>query len=192
MNEDYKKIKRILADLRSEYADLCSNDLMDPNTPITERDIVAEIYYRLKLFCKKKKLYPHTEIKPASRNFSIDELKKLPRIDVVILKNNGHLSWLSAATKIQNRYKKGMVEARFSSVPINFFHTAIEVKIQSNVRSAKKDLDTLSGIMKKKKSCNCFMVLLNARGPRKDHEKIIKYAQEKKIHLIEYTFNRHF
>jgi hypothetical protein len=102
------------------------------------------------------------------------------------------MSWLSAATKIQNRYKKGMIQARFSSVPINFFHTAIEVKIQSDVRSAKKDLDTLSGIMEKKKSCNCFMVLLNARGPKKNHEKIIKYAQEKKIYLIEYTFNRQF
>ena len=190
MNEEYEKIKRILADLRSEYANLCSNDVKDPNTPITERDIVAEIYYRLKLFCEKKTLYPHTEIKPAfSRNLSIDELKKLPRIDVVILKNNGHLSWLSAATKIQNRYKKGMVQARFSSVPIVFIHTAIEVKIQSNVRAAKKDIDTLDEILKKNKSCNCFMVLLNARGLRKDHEKIIKYAQEKKIHLIEYTCN---
>ena len=66
MNEEYKKIKRILSDLRSEYANLCSNDVKDPNTPITERDIVAEIYYRLKLFCEKKTLYPHTDLKHAS------------------------------------------------------------------------------------------------------------------------------
>jgi len=188
MNEDYKKIKRILSDIRSEYARMCSNDVKDPNAPVTERDIVAEIYYRLKLFCKNKSLYPHTEIKPASSTKqSISDLKKLPRIDVVILKNNGSRFWLSDAKRIHDRYKKGLVEARFSSVPIRFFHTAIEVKIQSRVMNAKKDIDILADILKSNKTCNCFMVLLNARGERKNHEKIMDYAQGKDIHLIEYT-----
>ena len=186
-------MKRILEDLSSEYGNCCSNDVKDvkdPNIPITERDIVSEIYSRLKVFCQKKKLYPHTEIKPASSiKQSVSNLKKSPRIDVVILKNNESQSWLSDAIKIQNRYKIGPLQARFSSVPVKFFHTAIEVKIQSNVKTAKKDIVTLAAILEKNPSCNCFMVFLNARGPRKDHEKIIEYAQEKKIHLIEYTCN---
>ena len=191
MNEHFNEVYHILSDLRADYGNLCPSGVKDPSTPITERDIVSEIYYRLKNFCVEKELYPHTEIKPApSENAKREELKRLPKIDVVILKNHKNRSWLSSAIKIQDRYKKGMIEARFGSVPVEFFHTAIEVKIQSNVKDAKKDIDTLCGIFERNNSCNCFMVLLNARGLRKDHNQIINYAKEKSIQLIEYTCKR--
>jgi len=190
MKEHFEIVEEILSDLKEEYANSSTVEKIDPTAPITERDIVSEIYCRLKNFCHRTGLYPHTEIKPApSENTYPGELKKLPKIDVVILKNLKSKTWISSATKIQNRYKKGLIESRFSSIPIEFFHTAIEVKIQSNVINAKNDIDTLANIFKQNKLCNCFMVLLNARGLKKDHSKIIQYAEQKSISLIEYTCN---
>ena len=190
MNEHFKIVEGILSDLKEKYVNSCTAEIVDPTAPITERDIVSEIYCRLKNFCHSADLYPHTEIKPApSESIDPGELRRLPQIDVVILKNLGAKTWISSAAKIQNRYKKGLIEARFGSIPIEFFHTAIEVKIQSNVRDAQKDIDTLANIFEQNKLCNCFMVLLNARGHRKDHSKIKQYAEHKSINLIEYTCN---
>lgn len=92
-----------------------------------------------------------------------------------------------SAKSIQNDYKMGSIQARFSSVPLDFFHTAIEVKIQSSVKGARKDIDTLSKIKKMNKRCNCFLVVLNARGPDKDHKKIASYAELKEITLVDYS-----
>lgn len=190
MNEHFNIVEGILFDLKKEYANSSSVEIVAPSAPITERDIVSEIYCRLKNFCRNADLYPHTEIKPApSENAEPSKLRRLPKIDVAILKNLKTKTWISSATKIQNRYKKGLIESRFGSVPIEFFHTAIEVKIQSNVRDAKKDIDTLANILEQNKLCNCFMVLLNARGLKKDHLRIVQYAEQKSINLIEYTCN---
>ncbi len=185
MNTHYDQIKKILFNFRAEYNGLYSTgDVSNSNTPITERDIVSELYCSLKEYCKGKKISIHTEIKPApSENISREHLKKLPKIDLVILQNN----WVPAAVKIQNKYNKGLIEARFGAVPYKYFHTAIEVKIQSNVSNSKKDIDTLANIRKKSKSCNCYMVLLNARGRKKDHEKILEYADQHEICLVEHT-----
>jgi hypothetical protein len=89
-------------------------------------------------------LFSHTEIKPTlNKNTPISELKKSFRIDNVILKNIGKQNWIDDAVFIQNRYKKGAIEARFSSVPIEYFHTAIEVKIQSDIPDSKHILHIL-------------------------------------------------
>jgi hypothetical protein len=190
MNEHFEIVEGILSDVKEEYLNLSTAEIVDPTAPITERDIVSDIYCRLKKFCHSADLYPHTEIKPAPcENTDPSELRRLPKIDVVILRNLKAKTWISSATNIQNRYKKGLIESRFGSVPIEFFHTAIEVKIQSNVRDAKKDIDTLASIFEQNKLCNCFMVLFNARGLKKDHSKIMQYAEQKSINLIEYTCN---
>ncbi len=185
MNTHYDQIKKILLNFKEEYKDLYSEaDVNNPNTPITERDIVSELYCHLKKYCKGKKLSIHTEIKPtSSENVTRDQLKKLSRIDLVILQDN----WMPSAIKIQNKYNKGSIEARFGAVPQKYFHTAIEVKIQSHVGNSRKDIDTLSAIRKKNKSCNCYMVLLNARGRSKDHENIHCYAKQHDIFLVEHT-----
>ena len=188
MNREFEQIHNILLKLKSQYAISCSSDDFDPNQPITERDIVSEIYFQLKLHFRKTRLSVHTEIKPAPSVASETKiLRRLPKIDVAILSGK---SWPKEAKKLQEKYKKGKIEARFSSVPVKFFHTAIEVKIQSNPRDSQKDIDTLFRIPQKNKSCNCFLVLLNARGKREDHLRIEGYAREMSIPLIEHTCTR--
>lgn len=191
MNTDFEEIKLILLQLKSEYIKGVENNSITPNMPITERDIVAEIYYRLKSLCIGKNLSTHCEIKHAPSKLSdASILKTLPRIDNVILKDIGEKTWISHALNLQDKYKKGSIEARFSSIPIEFFHTAIEVKIQSNIRDAKKDIDKLEHIQSINNECNCIFILLNARGKINDHESIISYAKKQNIFLIEYTCNK--
>lgn len=194
MNNDYEAIKEILSKIRAEYISCFQRNEIDnseivfnnPRTLITERDIVAEIYCRLKEFCDGKDLRVHTEIKPVFDEKEIKDLKLLPRIDIVILSGNG---WIPEAIKYQNKYDKGDIEARFSAVPVEFFHTAIEVKIQSKYGDAKDDIGKLKKyICEKKLKCNCFLVLLNARGKKKDHDNIKDLASEE-ICVIDYTCN---
>ena len=188
MNDNFETVKNVLIHLRDLYSARCKFDVDDPAIQITERDIVADIRHSLMEFCVSNGYHVHCEIRPAAdENTEPDEMKRLPRIDVAILRDSKNTSWFAAAKKLQGKYRKGSIEARFSSVPSKFFHTAIEAKIQSNVASAKKDIDTLKGIEEKNPSCNCFFVLLNARGRIRDHEKILAYAQEKKVTIIEYT-----
>ena len=188
MNDSFETIKNILLEMRDLYASRCKTEIYDPNIQITERDIVADIRSSLIQFCNSKDYQVHCEIRPAP-NDSVepDEMRKLPRIDVVILQNNKNTSWFSAAKKLQNKYQKGLIEARFSSIPISFFNTAIEAKIQSNVSDAKKDIDTLKRLEEKNPNCNCFFVLFNARGRVRDHERILAYAKRKEVCIIEYT-----
>ncbi len=189
MKSDYEMIKSILTALRTEYISGCQLDKVDKNAPITERDIVAEIYCRLKVFCKSKGLSVHCEIKPApNENAKPDQLKRLPKIDVVILSDINGQPWISSAIKLQDKYAKGRIESRFSSVPVEFFHTAIEVKIQSKDTDAKKDIKILKSLHDSNDKCNCFFVLLNARGKRSDHDTIQKYADKKGICFIEYSY----
>jgi hypothetical protein len=188
MNREFHRVAEILERLKADYVASCDHDVRSPDAPVTERDIVADIRFRMQDFCRSKGLYAHCEIKPVPIGATAPEdLKPLPRIDVAILCDMDGISWLEEAKKLQNGYKKGEVEARFSSVPVRFFHTAIEVKIQSNVDNAKKDINTLAKIRTQSPSCNCFFVLLNARGIPKDHEKIAAYGAEKGIHVVEHT-----
>lgn len=188
MNKENRHIYKLLCEMRSEYALASINGEFDQDLPITERDIVSEIYSRLKSLLRGTGLSVHTEIKPAPSVESEPEiLKSLPVIDVAILKNIDGISWLGEAQKLQAKYLKGNIEARFSSVPIEFFHTAIEVKIQSKPIDSKKDIDKLLQIHQKNNACNCFMVLLNSRGKAKDHHDIMEYANEKGIPFIEHT-----
>jgi hypothetical protein len=188
MNEDFETIETILAELKFEYAAQCPLDVEDPEAPVTERDIVAEIRQRLKAFCRSRRHHVHCEIKPVfDDNATPEYMKSLPRIDVVILSDKNYATWLAAAKMLQDKYRKGSIEARFSSVPVGFFHTAIEVKIQSNVANAKEDIDALKMIADRNPLCNCFFVLLNARGRLQDHHHIQTYAREKGISVIEYV-----
>jgi hypothetical protein len=191
MNDDVVTIKNILDELRSEYAACCPLDVDDPEVPITERDIVAEIRSRLKAFCRSRGYQVHCEVKPApDSGIGPERMRTLPRVDVVVLCNKNSVSWLAAAKNLQNKYKKGSIEARFSSIPVEFFHTAVEAKIQSHVANAREDIDNLKMIHESNPSCNCFFVLLNARGRVRDHEQIQEYAQRKGIEIIEYTAKR--
>ena len=191
MNNDAATIRDILEKLRSEYANSCPFDVDDPEVPITERDIVAEIRERLKAFCRSRGYQVHCEVKPApDSSISRDRMRTLPRIDVVVLSDKNSVSWLAEAKNLQNKYDKGPRQARFSSIPVEFFHTAVEAKIQSNVTDAKKDIDNLKKIHESNPSCNCFFVLLNARGRVGDHEQILEYAQQKGIEIFEYTSKR--
>jgi len=186
MNADFESIKSILLKIKSDYIIGVSQSDINQSIPITERDIVAEIYCRLKSFCLSENLFTHCEIKPTVEEY--DEINyRLQRIDNVILKNFSEKTWISSAIKLQERYKKGKIEARFSSIPISFFHTAIEAKIQSNFKDAKKDIDSLKDIQNSNLSCNCFFVLLNARGRKSDHDKIREYANNQSVCIIEYT-----
>jgi len=205
MNNDFEAIKNILSEIRAEYISCFQRNETDyseigfnnPRTLITERDIVAEIYCRLKEFCNDKDLSVHTEIKPVDRTISVydedelkalkEELKKLPRIDIVILSGK---KWIEPAIKLQNAYAKGKFEARFSSVPVDFFHTAIEVKIQSKSSDAIQDINKLKKLHSLNEKCNLYFVLLNARGQQLDHDNIRKEHSEKKgICVIDYTCN---
>ncbi len=188
MNDDSQRIKDILEELKSEYAGCCALDVDDPEAPVTERDIVAEIRNKLKRFCHSRGYQVHCEIKPApSSNIGPEEMRKLCRVDVAVLSNKNSICWLSAAKNLQDKYHKGSIQARFPSVPVEFFHTAIEAKIQSDVANAKKDIDTLKMIHDSNPFCNCFFVLLNARGRVGDHNQIQAYAQRKGIQIVEYT-----
>jgi hypothetical protein len=188
MNNDFEIVKSILSKLRSDYISGCKLDIMDQNAPITERDIVAEIYCRLKDFCSKNGLSVHCEIKPATdEDAKTEHLKRLPKIDVGILSNINERTWISSAMKLQDKYNKGLIEARFSSIPVEFFHTAIEVKIQGNFNDAKKDIIILKHLHDSNKACNCFFILLNARGQRSDHDAIQKFADREGICVLEYT-----
>jgi hypothetical protein len=188
MNDSFATVKSILTDLKSQYASLWGNAENDPAMPITERDIVADIRHCLTRFCDTNDLHVHCEIRPApDTNIEPDSMKRLPRIDVVVLQKSKGQPWFAAAKELQGKYQKGDIRARFSSVPIEFFHTAIEAKIQSDVADAKKDIDKLKEIRKGNQSCNCFFVLLNARGRVRDHDDILAYGQEKEIEIIEYT-----
>ena len=191
MNNDAATIRSILEELRSEYEDCCSLDVDDPQAPITERDIVAEIRDRLKAFCRSNGYQVHCEVKPAPDSGAGPErMRTLPRIDVVVLSDKNSVSWLAAAKTLQNKYHKGSIQARFSSIPVEFFHAAVEAKIQSDVANAREDIDKLKMIHESNPSCNCFFVLLNARGRVGYHEQIREYAQRKRIEIIEYTAKR--
>ena len=192
MNDDFATVRSVLTELRSLYAARCGVDVDDPETQITERDIVADIRHSLMAFCASNGYQVHCEIRPADdENIEPDEMKRLPRIDVVVLRDRKDASWLPAAKKLQGKYRKGSIEARFSSIPIKFFHTAIEAKIQSNVANAKRDIDTLKNIEERNPSCNCFFVVLNARGRVRDHDNILAYGSEREVTIIEYTAQRH-
>ena len=192
MNDDFATVRSVLTELRSLYAASCGVDVDDPETQITERDIVADIRHSLMAFCASNGYQVHCEIRPADdENIDPDEMKRLPRIDVVVLRDRKNASWLDAAKKLHGKYRKGSIEARFSSIPIKFFHTAIEAKIQSNVASAKRDIDTLKNIEERNPSCNCFFVVLNARGRVRDHDNILAYGSEREVTIIEYTAQRH-
>ncbi len=192
MNDDFATVRSVLTELRSLYAASCGVDVDDPETQITERDIVADIRHSLMAFCASNSYQVHCEIRPADdENIEPDEMKRLPRIDVVVLRDRKDASWLAVAKKLHGKYRKGSIEARFSSVPIKFFHTAIEAKIQSNVASAKSDIDTLKNIEERNPSCNCFFVVLNARGRVRDHDNILAYGSEREVTIIEYTAQRH-
>lgn len=187
MNSDFEIIKSILSDLRSDYSKISEIDIIIENAPITERDVVAEIYCRLKMFCGKKELSVHCEIRAvSSEDYTSDQKKGSPIIDVCILTNTDR-TWISSAMKIQNNYSKGSFESRYQSIPVNFIHTAIEVKIQSVVNQSKADIFKLKSLYDSNKNCNCFFVLLNARGKRHDHDRIQKYADENGICILEYT-----
>ncbi|MBK8806256.1 MAG: hypothetical protein IPO21_06300 [Bacteroidales bacterium] len=190
MNLDFEEIKSILLEIKSDYINGLNSE-KKASIYITERDIVSEIFNRLKLYCSNRNLSSHTEIKPVpSQSSEISDLKRLPRIDNVILQNKGEKTWKSDAINFQDKYKKGLIEARFSSVPIEYFHTAIEVKIQSNTSDAKKDIDKLRKIQDANNDCNCFFMLLNARGRINDHNSILEYAKKQNISIIDYT-NHH-
>lgn len=188
MNCDYPDIAALLEQLRDEYAEGCDSDLGDRDLPTTERDTVAEIRCRLQTLFRGRDVNVHCEVKPApSHDAQPDQLKRLPRVDIVLLTDREGASWFKSAKDIQARYRKGSIEARFASVPVEFFHTAIEVKIQSNVCDAKRDIDTLVSIIRSNPRCNGFLVLLNARGRPQDHAAIAAYGQERCIHVVEYT-----
>ncbi len=193
MNNDKEAITSILSELWTEYKSLCQSEIFDQKAPITERDIVAEIYSKLKDFCaERKNLSVHCEIKPYELKPAYDKndcekLKGFPRIDIVILSGQ---AWIAPAINIQNVYNKGKFEARYSAIPVEFFHTAIEVKIQSKPGDAEKDIIKLRKLQEQNNACNCFFVLLNARGQRADHKSIIeKHAKEKGICIFEYSCN---
>lgn len=188
MNDDAATIRSILEELRSEYAACCPLDVDDPEAPITERDIVTEIRNRLIAFCRTRGYQVHCEVKPApDSGIGPERMRRLPRVDVVVLSDKNSVSWLAAAKSLQNKYDKGSIQARFSSIPVEFFHTAVEAKIQSDVANARKDIDNLKMLHDSNPSCNCFFVLLNARGRVGDHEQIREYAQRKGIEIVEYT-----
>jgi len=85
MNKDFDNIKSILLRLRSDYISGVQIDEINQDSPITERDIVAELYYRLRDFYKNSNFNVHCEIKPTpSENENIHNLRRLPRIDVGI------------------------------------------------------------------------------------------------------------
>jgi hypothetical protein len=86
MNEQFERIRSILSDLRADYIRLCEPNIVNPNIPTTERDIVSEIYCRLKKALEGMDLYAHTEIKPI---FLADPHKRNSKttIDVAVLKN---------------------------------------------------------------------------------------------------------
>lgn len=192
MNDDFEAVRNILTELKSLYAARCSLDVDDPAIQITERDIVADIRNSLMAFCISNGYHVHCEIRPATdESTEPDEMKKLPRIDVVVLQDKNGVSWLAAAKTLHDKYRKGSIEARFSSIPIKFFHTAIEAKIQSNVAAAKKDIDLLKNIEERNPLCNCYFVVLNARGRIRDHDNILEYGRDNTITVVEYTAQRH-
>ena len=191
MNDDFASVADVLAKLRSTYASCCTADVDNPTAPITERDIVSDIRNGLLDFCAAKGYHVHREVRPASsKDIAPDQAIRLPRIDVVVLRDGDGRSWLADAKALQDNYRQGRFQARFSSVPVEFFHTAIEAKIQSNVSDAKKDIDTLKSIRDANISCNCFFVLLNARGRVRDHDHILAYAQEQGVTTVEFTAQR--
>ena len=191
MNDHFKAVKRVLAELRSQYASRCGVDVDHPAIQITERDIVADIRHSLLAFCTRHGFQVHCEIRPASdTSMEPNEMRSLPRIDVVVLQDKTGSSWLAAAKLLQNKYNEGRFQARFSSVPIEFFHTAVEAKIQSNVSDARKDIDTLKRIHDCNPSCNCFFVLLNARGRVPNHDQILAYGRENGVAIVEFTAQR--
>lgn len=191
MNQDFDAVRDVLLGLRSEYAAQSPVDVVSPDAPVTEADISSDIRSELKGFCRGRRLHVHCEIKPTP-NYAVARMptKDSSRIDVVILSDHGSASWLEAARKLQDQCDKGAIEARFSSVPVKFFHTAVQVKIQSLVRDARRDIDKLEAIRAENPSCNCFFVLLNARGQPRDHDAIAAYAQDKGIFVVEYTAKR--
>jgi hypothetical protein len=191
MNDDFSKIHEILGQLKADYAAQSPGDVVSPEAPVTERDIVAEIRARLLPFCRERGLHVHCEMKAVPADAADQEaLRTLPRIDVAILANQGDDSWLAAAKKLQDGYAKGEREARFSSVPVGFFHTAIEAKIQSKVADAKKDIDGLRAVLDSHPTCNCFFVLLNARGRVADHDRVVEYAELRGVPVVEHTSRR--
>lgn len=192
MNDDFAAIESILAELRSQYASRCRGDVDDPTTQIAERDIVADIRHSLMAFCSANGFHVHCEIRPApDTSIEPDRMKRLPRVDVVVLRNSNGEFWLAAAKELQDKHQEGPFQARFSSVPVKFFHTAVEAKIQSNLASARKDIDTLKRIQECNPSCNCFFALLNARGRVRDHDRILAYGRERGVAIVEYTARRH-
>ncbi len=183
----YSDIRKILENVRDQYRGLCKGDNYDPKLPISKRDLVSEIYCKLRPYCLENRLYIHTEVKPSDYELG----GKIPEFDLVILSSFEKSSWLDFAVEVQNSCGKGRTEARFSSIPIEFFNTLIEVKIQSRVWDSIRDIDKLvsirDAIRKCGRNCNCFHVLLNARGRSGDHQRIIKYADSKGIEIIEHT-----
>lgn len=183
----YRSVEKILEHLKKDYQQWSQSDVPDPRAPFTERDAVAEIYCRLKDLSVSHDLYVHCEVKP----YPFTSPKIIP--DISLIKNLGKRSWTEEANEIHAGHDAGSIESRFSAVPVEFFHAALEIKIQSNFSNAKKDIDKLNQLRQMNPRCNCFLVLLNARGKCRDHEKIIKYGQDKGIGVIEYTRNsKHF
>ena len=185
-------IQAVLVELRSDYASFCRDgDVVDSRAPISEADIVSEIRSRLLSVAERWGYTIHQEIRAVTDDLpGTTHIKHLPRLDLVLLDDDGGDSWLEAAKGLQDRYAKGPIEARFLAVPSRFIRTAIEVKIQSLPVNSKKDIDGLRLLRDQHPTCGCFFVLLNARGMVSDHEKIAQYGEEAGIPVIEYSARR--
>jgi hypothetical protein len=97
---------------------------------------------------------------------------------------------LAEAKNLQNKYDKGPRQARFSSIPVEFFHTAVEAKIQSNVTDAKKDIDNLKKIHESNPSVIASLFSSTHEDESETMNRFWNYAQQKGIEIFEYTSKR--
>lgn len=188
MNSDFNGVHQQLVTLRDAYAAACGTDVESAWAPVTERDIVSDIHEALKPFCRSRGYTTHCEMKAVPDIDTGREISRAwPRIDACILTDADGQSWLHAAKTLQNQYVKGHIEARFSAVPAQYLHTAIEVKIQSDVSDARKDLEKLVRVRHLNGACNCFFVLFNARGSASAHASIRALGDSMGICVVEHT-----
>jgi hypothetical protein len=175
MKDIREEVRNALEEIRRDYIQK-RKPRLTPDAPLTESDLQAEIFCKLKKLCVGNDLYVHSEMafdKPTKSKF-----------DIVIIEGE---DWIKPAENYQGNLKKGNIESRFSHIPDEYFHTIIEIKVQSFFPDAKKDIDKLADIKKRKGKIDCFFVLLNERGKSSDHAKIRKYAKENNVDIIEYT-----
>lgn len=180
MHSDCQEVTMILDKFREDCRHWSGGAARHPDCPVTEQDVIAEIYARLKDFCRGKNLHVHCHIQPARRpNSNVEAL------DIAILADHQGRCGIEAPRKSAGTSTAHKSRTSAWPVPAKFWHTAIEVALPDKREDAAKSLRKLRALCRRNRACHCFLLLFNGSGQDWNRTGIRRQSDKGKIILLE-------